>query len=246
MGYDASMGESSVSRARDEAHAKHLARRLIRASQENGPDAERARAELADVSHVVSDLVADELVRQMDHDALRVCAVYSNHVRPYWFESGRAKMVAKLTELAKAEPVLTSFAVVLRTVPVRREELEQAGLARRVASCLTRPWVIGFVWLPALFLLLAIATVDHTGFRLAASAGLALALAGVVAWEAYARRCPSCRRWLGGMPVGLRHTGSSTESVRVATTHGTASVARRVNEYATLLRCVHCGTRWER
>ena len=38
----------------------------------------------------------------------------------------------------------------------------------------------------------------------------------MVAVEAYRKRCPACEEWLGGMQVGLRHTGSYTESVSVA------------------------------
>lgn len=240
------MGDTNAPSAEDVARAKDLARRLIRASQENGPEAERARAELESISHVVSDLVADELVREMDRDALRVCAVYSNHVRPYWFESGRAKMIAKLTELSEKDPVLMSFVMFLRTVQVRKDALEKAGLGRRILSSLGRPWVIAFVWFPAAFLGLAIATVDHTTFRLAATAGLVIGFVAVVVQGAYARRCPSCERMLAGMPVGLRHTGSYSESVRVETPSGPSTVSQTAHSYATLLRCVHCGRRWER
>jgi hypothetical protein len=240
------MGDMHAPSDEDVARAKALAHRLIHASQDNGPEAERARAELESVSHVVSDLVADELVRQMDVDALRVCAVYSNHVRPYWFESGRAKMIAKLSELSEREPVLMSFVMVLRTVQVRKDTHENAGLGRRILSSLVRPWVIAFVWFPAAFLGLAIATVDHAGFRLGASVGLGLAFVTVVAQGAYARRCPSCERKLAGMPVGMRHTGSYSESVRVETPSGPSTVSQTAHSYATLLRCVHCGHRWER
>jgi hypothetical protein len=240
------MGDTNAPSAEDVARAKELARRLIRASQENGPEAERARAELESISHVVSDLVADELVREMDRDALRVCAVYSNHVRPYWFESGRAKMIAKLTELSEKDPVLMSFVMVLRTVQVRKDALEKAVLGRRILSSLGRPWVIAFVWFPAAFVGLAIATVDHTTFRLAATAGLVIAFVAVVVQGAYARRCPSCERTLAGMPVGLRHTGSYSESVHVETPSGPSTVSQTAHSYATLLRCVHCGRRWER
>lgn len=229
----------------DVARAKELARRLIETSEENGPDADRARAELAEVSHVVSDLIADELCRAMDEDALRVCGVYSNHVIPYWFDSGRQKMVAKLTELSEAEPVLGSFIMVLNTLQVRKDELEQAGLGRRILSCYGRAWVIGFVWIPVVFAAIAVATVPSTPFRIAMSAGIVVALALVLAIEAWRKRCPACDRWLGGMPVGLRHTGSFTESVAVETARGTEHVSRTAHGYATLLCCVHCGKRWE-
>ena len=83
--------------------ATALATTLLRTSPANGPESARARAELGEVSHEVSDLIADHLVRAMDRDALEVCSVYSNHTVPLWFDSGRQKMIAKLTALAERD-----------------------------------------------------------------------------------------------------------------------------------------------
>lgn len=225
--------------------AEELATRLLRTSPANGPASARARAELAEVSHEVSDLIADHLVRAMDDDVLEVCSVYSNHTVPLWFDSSRQKMIAKLTELAEREPVLLSFVTVLRSIQVRRDALEAAGLGRRLVSVLARPWVIGFLMFPVVFAVIGVATTSGT-LRIGLVVGIALALGLMLAIDAAVRRCPSCGRWLAGMQIGMRHLGSFTESVMVSSPRGPTSVDRTGHSYANLWHCVHCRHRWER
>jgi len=193
----------------------------------------------------VSDLIADHLVRAMDDDVLKVCSVYSNHTVPLWFDSSRQKMIAKLTELAEREPVLLSFVTVLRSIQVRRDALEQAGLGRRLVSVLTRPWVIGFGMFPVLLAVIGVATTTGT-VRVGLAVGIAVAFALVFAIDAAVRRCPACRRWLAGMQIGMRHLGSFTESVMVSSPRGPTSVERTGHSYSNLWHCVHCQHRWER
>ncbi len=244
--YHLSVAEFQIAAASDEEVARTLAEKLVRSADLNGAEADQARAELAMVSRTVSDLVADDLVRRMQADALAVCAVFSNHTVPLWFASSRDKLVAGLEAARSREPIVGSFLMILNTMQVRKESLENASTRRRLLSVLSRPWVIGFIWLPAFALLGAAFSVDSWLARL-----LLILMVGVLFTLAYAvdariRRCPSCHRYLAAMAVGAQHTGTHTESVQVTTSTGsTGHVNQSVDSYATLWRCVHCKHRWQ-
>ena len=224
--------------------ASALAVKLVRAAEENGAEAEEARDELAMISRVVSELVAQELVRRMDEDPLAVCGVFSNHIVPLWFASSRDILIAGLEAAQEREPLVASFLPLLRTMPIRRESLENASLNQRVVSVLSRPWVIGFVWLPAIAAIVGVFFVDSLLQRLMLVTVVVMLFALALVVDARLRRCPSCRQLLAAMPVGTRHTGTHTRSVLVTTPTGSAHVDQSVPSYATLWRCVYCKHRW--
>jgi hypothetical protein len=230
----------------DEDAARALAAWLLESAAENGDDADRARARLATVSPRVSDLVADELVRAMETRPLDVCGVFSNHTIPLWFESSRDKLIAGLTAATARAPSCATFAAFLRTIPVRRASVENAGFLGRARSVLGRPWVIAFVWLPASAALFMAFFVD--GLAQLAVGGVIAVLFGLAfGVEAFVRRCPSCRRLFAAMPTSMVHAGSHTERVTVATPGGGATtIDRTVDSYGTLWRCVHCKHVWSR
>lgn len=244
--YREAAGSAGDDDARDQEVASELAARLVRTAEENGPDADAARSELADVSQAISNLIADDLVRRMAVDPLSVCAVFSNHVRPFWFASSRDKLIAGLNRTAEREPLVGSFSIILRTMPIRKAEIENAGPMRRLLSVLARPWVIAFVLVPAACAAVGVVLVEGLLLRVALAGVTALLLALAFAVDSHLRRCPSCRRLLAGMPTAAIHTGSHTESVAVTTTTGASYVDRRVDSYDTIWRCVHCRHRWQR
>ena len=229
----------------DSEVALALAAKLLRSAPHNGLEADEARAELASVSRAISDLVADQLVREMASDALSVCAVFSNHTTPIWFASSRDKLVAGLEAAQADEPLVGSFTPLLGFMPLRREALENAGTGRRLLSVLSRAWVIAFVWLPAIAATVAAFAVDSPALQL----GLLCLVAGLFmlayAVEARIRRCRSCRRFLAAMPVGVHHAGTHVQQIQVTTPRGPATVNQSVDSYNTLWRCVHCQHRWE-
>lgn len=221
-----------------------LTRRLLRYSCDNGPEAHAAWAELADVPHDVSDEVCAELATKFASGNIAACAVFGNWTEPRFFASGHAKLIAGLETGSEKTSSMRTFIEQVRRMPVRRPEIEQASLLRRVLTCYLRPWVVMLVWIPLLVALILVVLPPSETMRIIGLASIACLLGGVVAIESRLRQCPFCRRSLALFEVAFRHLGSHQLDVRVTTPQGRSDLVQRtVHSYAPKWRCVHCQRR---
>ncbi|MFN0253669.1 MAG: hypothetical protein ACKV2T_42770 [Kofleriaceae bacterium] len=218
-----------------------IASEYIRAAGIGGAAYARARSAVATASQAQSDRMAAYYARRIARGDHEVCAVLANQLEPMWFASGRSLLLAA----AGDRPECATLVHCLKYGPIRRD-VENAGLARRLASVFTRAWVIGFVWIPLPFVVIAAVTVESSVARAVLSAVVVAILGLTLFIDARMRRCPTCKRWLAGMVTGLKHGGSWNESVVVETTRGPQQMERSRSSYIHLMVCVHCKHRWER
>lgn len=229
-----------------DARARDLADRYVAVSSNVGGDeATRLRRELAALPHAISDVVARHYAQRILAGDFAVGAVLANQIEPLWFESGRSRLVAALTEMARRDPRYATCAFSLEHGQVRRDAVENAGVLRRIASTFARAWVLGFFAIPTAVAAIVAIAVDDPLTRAIVVSAIVAVLAGVMLVDARLRRCPACKRLLAGMIVGYRDAGSFTETISVETAHGFERLDRTTHAYGRMWLCVHCRHRWE-
>jgi len=207
--------------------------------------------------------VLDEVARRLEAtlaaggpEAARACAQLARGgARRFGGEAWQRLMRALTEAQAAGVPgAQTAFQSVVMHGPdpehVRKLREERAsrpvGPVRQLLSVASRIWV--WVALPMACVLLGVAgaAVEPTGYSLLPLAiGVPVTLVSFVALDAFLRRCPRCRLWLGGRLLALVKTGTSTESVHVqAASGGTETVQRSVSTFRRDWRCVRCGHAW--